>query len=136
MLNEIELRELARFIVPEPVVSLYLNTDPAALTKDAYRLRLRNLIKEIDFPADVAAIEAYFQKDYDWSGRGVAVFSCAPQKFFKAYPLALPVPDLMHISDRPSLGVLARFLGSYGGAAGFPVGKKGAPAVSFSDWRH
>jgi len=131
MLNESELRELARFIVPEPVVSLYLDTDPSALTKDAYRLRLRNLLKEIDLPLDVAAIDAYFQKEYDWTGRGVAVFSCAPQKFFRAYPLALTVPDLMHISDRPSLGVLARLLDSYGGYGVILVDKQGARAFSF-----
>lgn len=130
MLNENELRELARFIVPEPVVSLYLNTDPAALSKDAYRLRLRNLLKEIELPLDVAAIEGYFLNDYDWTGRGVAVFSCAPQKFFKAYPLALPVPDLMHISDRPSLGVLARLLDSFGGYGVLLVDKQGARAFS------
>ncbi|MHB0989265.1 MAG: baeRF10 domain-containing protein [Bellilinea sp.] len=131
MLNENELRELARFIVPDPVVSLYLNTDSTAATKDAYRLRLRNLLKEVEHPLDVAVIQNYFQADYDWSGRGVAVFSCAPQKFFRAYPLALPLPDLIHISDRPSLGVLTRLLDSFGGYGVILVDKQGARAFSF-----
>lgn len=131
MVNENELRELARFIVPNAVVSLYLNTDPTAATRDAYRLRLRNLLKEIGHPQDVDAIENYFTKTYDWNGRGVAVFSCAPQNFFRAFPLALPVPDLLHISDRPSLGVLARLVDSYGGYGVILVDKQGARAFSF-----
>jgi len=131
MLNESELRELAKFIMPDPVVSLYLNTDPTKATKEAIRLRLRNYLKELEFPQDVAAIENYFQGEYDWNGRGVAIFSCAPQKIFRVYPLAIPVPDLIHISDRPSLGVLARLLDSFGGYGVILVDKQGARAFSF-----
>jgi len=131
MLTESELRELARFIVPDPVVSLYLNTDPTAATRDSHRLRLRNLLKEIGHPQDAEAIENYFRNDFDWTARGVAVFSCAPRNFFRAYPLALPVPDLLHISDRPSLGMLARLLDSYGGYGVLLVDKQGARAFSF-----
>ncbi len=131
MLTESEMRELAKFIVPDPVVSLYISTDPAAATKDAYRLRLRNLLKGVDLPQDVETIENYFQRDYDWTGRGVAVYSCAPQKFFRVYPLALPVPDLIHIGDRPSLGVLTRLLDSYGGYGVILIDKQGARAFSF-----
>lgn len=131
MLNESDLRELAKFIVPDPVVSLYLNTDPTAGTKDTYRLRLRNLLKGVDLPQDVETIENYFQRDYDWTGRGVAIYSCAPQRFFRVYPLALPVPDLLHVSDRPSLGVLDRLLDSYGGYGVILIDKQGARAFSF-----
>lgn len=131
MLTEIDLRELAKFIVPEPVVSLYLNTDLTEGTKDAYRLRLRNLLKGVDLPQDVEAIENYFQNDYDWTGRGAAVFSCASRKFFRVYPLAIPLPDLLHISDRPSLGVLDRLLDSYGGYGVILIDKQGARAFYF-----
>lgn len=131
MLNENELRELAKFIVPEPVVSLYINTDPTTGTKDSYRLRMRNLLKGVDLPQDVETIENYFQREYDWTGRGVAIYSCAPKHFFKVYPLALPVPDLIHVSDRPSLGVLDRLLDSYGGYGVILIDKQGARAFSF-----
>lgn len=131
MLNESELRELARFIVPDPVVSLYINTDPTTGTKDTYRLRLRNLLKGVDLPTDIETIEKYFQREYDWTGRGVAVYSCAPQNFFRVYPLSLPVPDLIHVSDRPSLSVLNRLLDSYGGYGVILIDKQGARAFSF-----
>lgn len=131
MLTESELRELLRFISPDPVLSVYLNTDPSEGNKDSYRLRLRNLLKGVNLPQDVDVIERYFQGEYDWSGRGVALFSCAPQNFFRVYPLALPVPDFVHVSDRPSVRVLADMLDSYGGYGVILIDKQGARAFSF-----
>ncbi len=131
MLTESELRELLRFISPDPVLSVYLNTDPSEGNKDSYRLRLRNLLKGVTLPQDVETIEHYFQREYDWTGRGVALFSCAPQKFFRVYPLAVPVPDFVHVSDRPSVRVLADLLDSYGGYGVILIDKQGARAFSF-----
>ncbi|GIV64467.1 MAG: hypothetical protein AB1457_07180 [Chloroflexota bacterium] len=131
MLAERELRELLQFVSPDPVLSVYLNTDPSAGNSDAYRLRLRNLLKGVNLPDDVAAIENYFQWEYDWSGKGVVVFSCAPQKFFRVYPLAIPVPDVVHVSDRPSVRVLADLLDSYGGYGVVLVDKQGARLFHF-----
>lgn len=131
MLTESELRELLRFISPDPVLSVYLNTDPSEGNKDSYRLRLRNMLKGVNLPQDVETIEHYFQREYDWSGRGVALFSCAPQGFFRVYPLALSVPDFVHVSDRPSVRVLADLLDSYGGYGVILIDKQGARAFSF-----
>jgi hypothetical protein len=131
MLTESELRELLRFISPDPVLSVYLNTDPSEGNKDSYRLRLRNLLKGVNLPQDVDIIERYFQGEYDWTGRGVALFSCAPQNFFRVYPLALPVPDFVHVSDRPSVRVLADLLDIYGGYGVILIDKQGARAFSF-----
>jgi peptide subunit release factor 1 (eRF1) len=131
MLTESELRELLRFISPDPVLSVYLNTDPSKGNKDSYRLRLRNLLKGVTVHQEVETIERYFQSEYDWTGRSVALFSCVPQKFFRVYPLALPVPDFVHISDRPSVRVLADLLDSYGGYGVILVDKQGARAFSF-----
>ncbi len=131
MLAERELRELLQFVSPESVLSVYLNTDPTAGNSDAYRLRLRNLLKGVNLPEDVATIENYFQHEYDWSGRGVALFSCAPQNFFRVYPLAIPVPDLVHVGDRSSVRVLADLLDSYGGYGVVLVDKQGARLFFF-----
>ncbi|MFN7035617.1 MAG: hypothetical protein ACK4SN_04550 [Bellilinea sp.] len=131
MLAERELRELLQFVSPDPVLSVYLNTDPSAGNSDGYRLRLRNMLKGVNLPDDVAAIENYFQWEYDWSGKGVVLFSCAPQKFFRVYPLAIPVPDVVHISDRPSVRVLADLLDSYGGYGVVLVDKQGARLFFF-----
>ena len=131
MLTESELRELLQFISPDPVLSVYLNTDPSEGNKDSYKLRLRNLLKGVNLPQDVETIERYFQLEYNWSGRGVALFSCAPQNLFRVYPLALPVPDFVHVSDRPSVRKLADLLDSFGGYGVILVDKQGARAFSF-----
>lgn len=131
MLADRELRELVQFISPDPVLSVYLNTDPAKETKDAYRLRLRNLLKGVNLPNDTAAVDEFFQHSYDWAGKGVAIFSCAPQSFFRTYSLSIPLPDLVHVSDRPSVRVLADLLDSFGGYGVVLVDKQGARVFSF-----
>jgi hypothetical protein len=60
MFTESDLRELVEFTAPDPVLSVYLNTEPSAGNADAYRLRLRNMLKDIKLPEDVEAIERYF----------------------------------------------------------------------------
>ena len=131
MLSEIDQRELLDFSAPNPVLSVYLNTDPSAGNADAYRLRLRNMLKEVYLPEDVEAIEKYFATQYNWSGRSVAVFSCAPQGFFRAFPLALPVRDMLYVGDRPSVKPLADLLDNYGGYGVVLVDKQGARLFSF-----
>ncbi|WP_299024067.1 hypothetical protein [uncultured Thermanaerothrix sp.] len=131
MLTDQDVRELLKFTSPHPVLSVYLNTDPTLGNKDSYRLRLRNMLKKVDLPQDEEAVERYIMQEYDWSGRGVAVFSCAPQGFFRAYSLAIPVRDLVHVSDRPSVRVLADLLDSYGGYGVVLVDKQGARLFHF-----
>jgi peptide subunit release factor 1 (eRF1) len=131
MLNETDQRELLNFSATEPVVSVYLNTDPASGNADAYRLRLRSMLKEVNLPQDVEAIERYFHHEYNWSGKGVAVFSCAPKAFFRVYSLGVPVRDMLHIGERPSVKPLADLLDTYGGYGVVLVDKQGARVFSF-----
>lgn len=131
MFTDHDLRELLSFIAPDPVLSLYLNTDPSEGNADAYRLRLKTMLKEIHLPQDVGAIDRYFSHEYDWSGRAVAAFSCAAQDFFRAYPLAVPMRNLVHVSDRPSVKPLADLLDNYGGYGVVLVDKQGARVFSF-----
>lgn len=131
MLTESEMRELVEYTAPEWVLSIYLNTNPAEGNADAYRLRLRNLLKKVTLPQDSAAVECFFATEYDWSGRGVAVFSCAPQGFFRAYPLAVPVRDRIFVSNRPSVRPLADLLDSYGGYGVVLVDQQGARLFIF-----
>ncbi|HQN43422.1 MAG TPA: hypothetical protein PLA25_04770 [Anaerolineaceae bacterium] len=131
MFTDQNLRELVAYTAPQPVLSVYLNTNPSEGNADAYRLRLRNLLKMVDLPQDVAAVEQYFNHQYDWSGRAVAVFSCAPQGFFRAYPLSMPVRDWIHTSDRPSVRMLAGLADSYGGYGVALVDKQGARLFFF-----
>ena len=79
MLTERDLQELLDFKAEHPMLSVYLNTDPALGSADVYKLKLRSMLKEVNLPDDASAIETYFEHEYDWSGRSVAVFSCTIQ---------------------------------------------------------
>src|SRR5574338_11539 len=115
MLSENDLRELLDFKSSEPVLSIYLNTDPSTGNADTHKRQLRSMLKEINLTEDVKVIERFFDHEYNWTGRGVAVFSCSAKNYFRAYPLAVPVRNLIHISDRPSVRSLAALLDNYGG---------------------
>jgi peptide subunit release factor 1 (eRF1) len=131
MLTEQDLRELLSFQAQSPVLSVYLNTDPAEGNADAYKLRLRSMLKEVDLPEEVSAVTRYFDHEHDWSGRSVAVFSCSPDGFFKSFPLAAPVRSRVRVSDRPHVKPLADLLDAYGGYGVVIVDKQGARLFYF-----
>lgn len=126
MLSENDLRELLDFSSTDPVVSVYLSTDPTEGNADTHKRRIRSMMREINLNKDVEAIERFFELEYNWSGHGVAVFSCTSQNYFRAYPLAVPVRNLLHISDRPSVKPLAALLDNYGGYGVVLIDKQGA----------
>jgi peptide subunit release factor 1 (eRF1) len=131
MLSENDLRELLDFNSTEPVLSIYLNTDPSLGNADTHKRQLRSMIKEINLTQDVESVERFFEHEYNWSGRGVAVFSCSAKNFFRVYPLAVPVRNLVHISDRPSVKPLAALMDNYGGYGVVLVDKQGARLFHF-----
>jgi peptide subunit release factor 1 (eRF1) len=131
MLTDRDLQELLSYKAEHPVVSIYLNTDPSEGSADAYKLRLRTMLKDVDLPADVAAIEHFFAREYKWSGRSVAVFSCAPEGFFRFYTLAIPVSSRVHVGDNPHVKPLAHLLDAYGGYGVVLVDKQGARVFHF-----
>ena len=131
MITEANLQELLGFKSQHPVLSLYLNTDPSQGSADVYKLNLRNMLKDINLHEDVAAIERYFSGEFDWTGRSVAVFSCAPDGFFRAYPLALVVSNRVRVGDQPHVKPLANLLDAYGGYGVVLVDKQGARLFSF-----
>jgi peptide subunit release factor 1 (eRF1) len=131
MLTEHDLQELLDFKTEHAVLSVYVNTDPALGNADVYKLKLRTMLKDVDLPEDAAAVEQYFEHEYDWSGRSVAVFSCAPEEFFRAYPIAIAVRGRYQISNRPHVKPLANLLDSFGGYGVVLVDKQGARLFSF-----
>lgn len=131
MLTEANLQELLNFQTEHPVLSIYLNTDPTEGSADAYKIRLRNMFKEVDLPEDISAVENFFDRDFDWSGRSVAVFSCAPDDFFRAYPLAVPVRDRIRVHNHPHVKPLANLLDHYGGYGVILVDKQSARLFYF-----
>ncbi len=131
MLTEANLQELLGLQTEHKVLSVYLNTNPMEGSSDAYRLNLRSMLKEVDLPADVLAVENYFNREFDWTGRSVAVFSCAPIKFFRAYSLAVPIRNHVIVGDHPHVKPLASLLDNYGGYGVVLVDKQGARVFSF-----
>jgi len=84
MLKDQDLQELLHFQAGSPVLSVYLNTDPDEGNADDYKLHLRNMLKDTVLPEDAEIAIRYFDLDHDWSGRGVALFSCADEGFFRS----------------------------------------------------
>ena len=118
MFTERDLGELVEFRSDDtPVLSLYLNVDPTQQTTDQYKLMLRSMLKGVAgeaTPADIEAIERYFDFEYDWQGRGVVVFSCQDAGFWRSYSLAVPVHNYAYASYRPYIKPLTDVLDAYG----------------------
>lgn len=126
MFTERDLRELLDYKAKHPVLSVYLNTDPAGGSADVYKLHLRSMFKDVDLPADEQIVERYFAHQHDWSGRSVAVFSCEPESFFRVYPLAVSLRDRIRVNNRAYVKPLADLMDSYGGYGIALVDKQGA----------
>ena len=131
MFTDSVLRELLNYSSPDPVLSVYLNTDMTEGTADALKLRLRTLLKEVRQPQDEAAILKYFELEREWTGRSVAMFSCATQKYFKAFPLAVPIRSRVFVGEQPYVKPLADLLDAYGGYGVALVDKQGARLFQF-----
>ncbi len=120
MFNQEDLRELAAFRFETPVLSVYLNVDPTDRTRDEYRLELRQLLKQVEGVApeeNIKAVEAFFDHEYDWSGRGAAVFSCQEEDFWRTYSLAIAVSSGVTVASRPYIKPLAELADAYGSYA-------------------
>jgi len=118
MLTEKELQELLKFEATEkePVVSLYLDVDLTRHTKDKCLLVLRGLLKDVSSQADKADLEKiqdFFDLEYDWQARGLAIFSCDKQGLWRVYPLGVPVPNAIYAQPQPYIHPLANLLAEY-----------------------
>jgi len=131
MFTDSVLRELLNYSSPDPVLSVYMNTDMTEGTVDALKLRLRTLLKEANLPEDEAAILKYFELEREWTGRSVAMFSCAAQKYFRAFPIAVPVRSRVFVGGEPYVKPLADLLDAYGGYGVVLVDKQGARLFQF-----
>ena len=131
MFTESSLRKIKDFTAGDPIVSLYLNTEPSRGNAETHRLRLRNMIKDISLKQDVEAIEKYINYTYDWSGRSVAVFSCAPAGLLQAIPLAVPVKDFIQIGSKAAVDQLEDLLEDYSNIGVILVDKQGARLFHF-----
>jgi hypothetical protein len=128
MFSRDDLQQLAEYQGQHAVLSLTLNVDPTRRTKDEYRLALRHLLRSVQGRAngDAAAIERFFESEYDWSGRGLAIFSSQKENFWKVYSLAVPIVDSVVIGLKPYLTPLANLWDVYGRFVVALIDKQGA----------
>ena len=136
MITEKTLQELAAYEPANtPVVSLYLNVDPTQRTSEAYKLRLRGLIKDVsrgDLAQDLQAIERYFEHEYDWHGRGVVVFSNQQAGFWHSIPLAVPVNrSRLEVDLKPFIRPLVSLYDKYSSFGVSLVDRQGARLFQF-----
>ncbi len=117
MFEEKTLREIAMLQAQGPILSLYLDVDPTQHTVDEYKLTLRDLLKQAEDLADAEDIEAvkhYIDFEYDWSGRGLVIFSRKAEGIWIVYPLAVAVVSGVTIANKPYISPLVELVGLYG----------------------
>lgn len=136
MFTDRDLNELVEFRSEKfSVLSVYLNVDPTQRTSDEYRLTLRALLKEVADeaePEDIEAVERFFDFEYDWQGKGVVVFSCQDEDFWRSYSLAVPVHNYAYVSHRPYIKPLTDVLDAYGRYGVILVDSAGARMFLFN----
>ncbi|MCC7130007.1 MAG: hypothetical protein B6D39_05585 [Anaerolineae bacterium UTCFX2] len=131
MITDQNIQELLHYQPGQPVLSVYLNTDPAEGNTDFHRRRLRSMLKEIDLPEDVEKVIGFIEHEHDWVGKSLAVFSCVNDGFLRAYPLAIPLRSRVRVSEQPYVKPLADLLDSYGGYGVVVVDKQDARYFHF-----
>jgi len=117
LLDEKDLQELAGFKSEEsPILSLYLDADLTRQPKEKCKLVLKELLKAVTKEAaeEVERIEKFFDFEYDWQGKGMAIFSCQKQGLWRAFPLAVPVISQVFVGERAYIKPLAKLLDEYG----------------------
>jgi len=131
MLTDSVLRELLDYSSPDPVLSVYMNTDMTEGNVETLKLRLRTLLKEVDLPQDEAAIQKYFDLEREWTGRSIAMFSCAAKGYFRAFTIAVALRSRVFVGNQAYVKPLADLLDSYGGYGVALVDKQGARLFHF-----
>jgi peptide chain release factor subunit 1 len=131
MMQEQDLHELAELASEDaPILSLYLHLDPQRRSADEIKLSLRRLLSQAAelgaSPADVERIERFFEYEHDRQGRAVACFSCQAHKFWRGYPLLVPVPSTVHVGRRPYVKPLSDLWDNYGRFGVIMIDREGA----------
>ena len=124
MLSDKAINELLDYKSDNPILSIYLNL--VEKTPDAYKLTLRSMLKGINMPDDEEAVTRYIEHEFSREGRSIAIFSCAADGYFRAYPLSVPVHSRIHIGSNPFVRPLVNILDAYGSYGVALVDKQGA----------
>ena len=117
-----------------PVLSVYLNVDPQHRSAETYKLALRNLLDKAEGadPADAKRMQNYIEMGYNWQGRGLVMFSSAPNDFWWAKSFMVPVVDFAFVSRRPYVRQLATLIDTYERYGVIHVDSEGARLYVFN----
>jgi peptide chain release factor subunit 1 len=132
MFSEKDLQALLTHTTDNQVLSVYLNTDPSEINTEAAKLRLRSLLKNVELPKDVEAIHNFVNMEYDWTGKGLVVFSNQAADFFQAFTLSVSVPDNIMVSRSPAVKPLLRVLDIFSDWGVVLVDKQNVRLFSFN----
>lgn len=115
MLTQADLKALARLDTRgQPVLSLYLNADVSRYDKDERKRALKRLLAPLAAdPADVRRVTRWFEREYDWRARSVAIFASAPADVWREFRLAVPLLDYASVDVKPNLRLLSDLLDEY-----------------------
>jgi peptide chain release factor subunit 1 len=130
VISEKELQELTGLTSTGAcVVSLYLNADLSQQSKEKCKLVLRDLLESVrsaDAADDAAKIETFFDLEYDWQGKGVAIFSASETGLWRVYPLTVPIESEAHTGEGVYLKPLTQVLSEFARYGVVLVDREGA----------
>ncbi len=112
-------KELADLVATDtddhPVLSLYLATDLTQQTKEARRLALKQLLDRFgdEAEADVERARKFFDHEFDWQCKGIALFSSAAANFWREVRLAVPVLNYASWGPKPNVRPLTDLMDEY-----------------------
>jgi peptide chain release factor subunit 1 len=99
-----------------PVVSLYLDVRPEERQREKVRVKLKAMIDEAKrrpatrskprrrvFEQETERLLAWFETEYDYTGRGLVIFTASEPGLWRNFRLPVPVHDRLMLADRPYL---------------------------------
>jgi peptide subunit release factor 1 (eRF1) len=113
-----EMKALTAFHSDDyPVVSLFLDVRPEEREREKIRVKLKHLIDEAKhlpaasstkerrriFQQESERLMTWFETEYDYTGRGLAIFTALEKGLWRSFRLPAPVRDRLIIADRPYL---------------------------------
>lgn len=116
MLTNQQLQDLLAYRPDKPVLSVYLDLDPSKGPPGTHKLALRQLLRpfEEEAPEDTQAALRFLEQQSESRGRGLVMFSCQADGFFRSYPLAVPIRSRARVLESPFVKPLADIFDAYG----------------------
>ena len=115
MMTPADLKALARVDTQgKPVLSLYLNTDLSQYAKEERKRTLKKLLAPLAAdPADARRVTRFFEREYDWQARSIALFASTPAQLWREFRLAVPLLDYACVDTQPNLRLLSDLMDEY-----------------------